>query len=419
MHYKSIEIFNFQAHEHLKVDFVDGFNVLVGTSNVGKSAVLRALRWVLTNNPTGDKFITHGKDVAKVVLELDNGLKIERERGRGKKKTTNYYRLYRGEELLSEHTGFGNNVPQEIEDVTFSEESFDILFAHQLESTFLLSDSPSVRAQRLGGFEDFSKIDTASAETKSEAAEAKKLANASKKRVKELEIELKEIEGELSELEPKLLAVNELFDSVIELEQSYQSVSGLVDNVKNIESNITTLSNDFERANKITESAGDIDKEIDVYEKLVAVYSELEVTSNIIHGITFKKDELLNEWTERIQDIEGKINNFNLLKQTLDSLQSNEQAINNIPKWNEKIANLTFEDVEMQITIFNELKQINDSLVDNQNKIKELNVVIDTTNERTLSLMDDFAKMIQEYEVCPTCTQNTKTVDVELIKSNL
>ena len=59
--------------------------MLVGTSNVGKSAVLRALRWVLMNNPAGDKFITHGKDVAKVILELDNGLKIERERGRGLK----------------------------------------------------------------------------------------------------------------------------------------------------------------------------------------------------------------------------------------------------------------------------------------------------------------------------------------------
>lgn len=98
---------NFQAHEKLRVDFDPGITTIVGPSDVGKSAVLRALRWVCTNEPGGDAFITHGAKGATVRLAVD-GHTITRRRSPGGE--TNEY-------LLDDQAfkAFGRTVPEPIE----------------------------------------------------------------------------------------------------------------------------------------------------------------------------------------------------------------------------------------------------------------------------------------------------------------
>jgi AAA domain len=53
-----IEILNFQSIEHVKFR-IDGFTVLVGKSNIGKSAVIRAIQCALTG-AAGTDFVRHG-----------------------------------------------------------------------------------------------------------------------------------------------------------------------------------------------------------------------------------------------------------------------------------------------------------------------------------------------------------------------
>ena len=68
---EKLRIINFQKHEDLTVSFDDRITTIVGPSDVGKSAVLRALRWVLTNQPDGSGFIREGEKNASVVLRVD------------------------------------------------------------------------------------------------------------------------------------------------------------------------------------------------------------------------------------------------------------------------------------------------------------------------------------------------------------
>jgi len=51
---------NFQAHSNTDID-IEGMTVITGKSNAGKSSIIRALLWVITNKPTGTAFIKHGK----------------------------------------------------------------------------------------------------------------------------------------------------------------------------------------------------------------------------------------------------------------------------------------------------------------------------------------------------------------------
>ena len=56
---RSIHISNFQSHKESHLDFDNGINVIVGSSNDGKTAILRALNWSLNNRPSGLSLLSY------------------------------------------------------------------------------------------------------------------------------------------------------------------------------------------------------------------------------------------------------------------------------------------------------------------------------------------------------------------------
>lgn len=100
---------NYQAHTKLRVDFDPGITTIIGPSDVGKSAIVRALRWVCNNQPGGDAFVRHGSAGASVKLEVD-GRTITRRRSPGGE--TNEYQL---DDTVFK--AFGRDVPEPIKDL--------------------------------------------------------------------------------------------------------------------------------------------------------------------------------------------------------------------------------------------------------------------------------------------------------------
>ena len=88
---KSIHLKNFQSHKDTLIEFDQGVNVIVGQSDVGKSAILRAIAWVCTNKPSGDEFISSWADSTSIKIKTDNCTVI-REKGKG----VNQYILKQG-----------------------------------------------------------------------------------------------------------------------------------------------------------------------------------------------------------------------------------------------------------------------------------------------------------------------------------
>lgn len=104
---EQIKIQNFQSHAKLAIDFGPGITTIVGPSDVGKSAVLRALWWVAANHPSGEAFVRHGARGATVRVVVD-GHTIARRRG----VEVNTYELD-GTELKA----FGSGVPDVVAEV--------------------------------------------------------------------------------------------------------------------------------------------------------------------------------------------------------------------------------------------------------------------------------------------------------------
>jgi len=106
-----IVLTNFQIHKKLSITLTDGFNCLTGANNRGKSSVIRAIYWFLTNSPAGDwmcrRDASGNKHTTIVKFILDNGDVLKRVKGKGK----NYYALNE-----QEYNDIGRNIPVEIMD---------------------------------------------------------------------------------------------------------------------------------------------------------------------------------------------------------------------------------------------------------------------------------------------------------------
>lgn len=83
-----LQLIDFQAHVDLKVRLDPRVTTIVGPSDVGKSAILRGLRWVALNRPLGDQLRRTGADAVTVRLWVD-GHRISRTRS----KSSNLYTL--------------------------------------------------------------------------------------------------------------------------------------------------------------------------------------------------------------------------------------------------------------------------------------------------------------------------------------
>lgn len=134
---KSIELKNIQSHENTKLEFSKGINCIVGSSNNGKSAILRGLYWVRYNRPLGiDTLASHWalnekgdlKDSMSVTIENDNGIVI-------RKRTKNENQYIVNDKVLNV---VKSDIPDEVESVL---RLSDTNIQKQLDEPFLLSAS--------------------------------------------------------------------------------------------------------------------------------------------------------------------------------------------------------------------------------------------------------------------------------------
>lgn len=148
-----LRILNFQSHAATELQFSPGLNVITGQSDNGKTAILRALRWALYNEPGGTEFIRHGTREGKVEVTMSDGTTILRERSH---KVNRYVVTAPGAEPQV-FEGFGTRVPAEVlkahgmTPVALDTDHKVLLnVGTQLEGPFLLSAAPSVRAKAIG-----------------------------------------------------------------------------------------------------------------------------------------------------------------------------------------------------------------------------------------------------------------------------
>lgn len=133
---EKLELKNFQSHESSALEFHPGLNVIIGTSDSGKSAVLRSLYWAINNRPLGTSMVSHwnldekGSIIGQTFSAVQvNGKMVKRQ----KSKEANEY-LVDGVSMEA----LGTEVPATIYDILNIQE---VNVQKQMDAPFLLSES--------------------------------------------------------------------------------------------------------------------------------------------------------------------------------------------------------------------------------------------------------------------------------------
>jgi exonuclease SbcC len=151
-----LSLINFQSHRDTVLEFSPGVNAIVGQSDSGKSAILRALYWIKNNRPSGDAFVSHwarnGRGIQ--IEETSAGIEIgDTAIARIRGKTLNAYRI-NGKDLEAVRT----DVPAE---VAAALRLSDVNVQRQLDSPFLLGESPADVARFFNELVHLDEIDAA------------------------------------------------------------------------------------------------------------------------------------------------------------------------------------------------------------------------------------------------------------------
>jgi len=310
---KEVYIQNFQSHKQTVLSLAPGINVILGSSDSGKTAILRALRWLIWNRPQGDAFRSNWGGDTSVSLRIasdDRDFLITR----GKSKSDNIYTL---DNL--EFRAFGTDVPEEIANVLNINE---INFQQQLEKPFLLDSSPGEIASHFNHIAHLDTIDFAISNIQKWTRNAEQRIITMQEQKSNLEESLEQY-AHLDEVERVVLATEALEKHRLNLIQWKVNVSRLLHEIQEVERKKEIILHWIKLERTVTELVKlkhDHDGLFDILNKLEEINSDISLFSDIL-GMEKKVNIIL----ERISKVKIYAQQFRQLKTLIKSIAKTEQ----------------------------------------------------------------------------------------------
>lgn len=352
-----IHIKGFQSHNDSCLIFDEGVNVIIGSSDSGKSSIIRAIKWLTTNRPQGDSFrneFLSAKDTVCVSGEFD-GIVIARE----KSKSINQYTLIDRPDGIHPTVdipfkALRADVPPELQQITKFKE-VNIQSQHPDEQYFMLNLSAGQVAKKFNEVAGLEIMDRAMSKINS--------------MVREVNSDLKHAEKELVERKEKLKSLEWTIEALDEVEK-------LAVREKKIQTSIAA----FQAMEDTVFDIRKIDKEL-------LQYQDVDMALACINHITVKAHEL-----------RASINNHTGLKTTLRMLT----------------------DCDISLRVYDGIDIVSKVIVDIENSFKKMQVKqfamtaldtllgdIERTSEEIQQKEDNIDSMEEEFEelikVCPLC----------------
>ena len=424
-----IEILNFQSHANTKLDFDEGVNVIIGPSDSGKTAVIRALKWIFFNEPSGTDIIKKGEDSAKVTLKLNTGFKIIR----GRRKSKNYYEIISPENETQRFEGFGLNVPQEIIDLTginkidLGNMKKSLNIAEQLESPFLITESPSIKANALGKLAGVDIIDKALGNLSKDIYEINSDRKSIEKEIKDQKDILKNFEY-LKDEKVKIERLEYLFNQVDE----YKTKLNTLNDLKN------KYDNNLEKTNQTIEyleKFKNLDELFLIYEKMAYKVNNLKLYSNLNNKLLYtdskiKELEILLRKidTDKISNIYSNLLEINKTLEKYKYVYKNfvniNKQINQVEKTLKKYPDIVYVDkllVELSTLNINKekLSKLKNSLDNVNQKLEEGNNYVEKLISNYKTAVNTYIELLKESGTCPICYNKIDDEHIERILEEL
>ena len=436
---KKLIIHNFQSHKHSELEFGQDLNVIVGPSDSGKTSIIRALKWVLYNEPSGDFFIREGESEVSVTIELSNNTILKRYRTKSK----NGYQLITSDGIETVFEGIGTSVPQEIIDITGiskmlldGDHSNAINLGEQLEGPFLLSEKTSTRANAIGRLVGVDIIDEALREVLRDIRNLNLTKNSKEESIEELNNNIKEYDY-IDELKIKHNNLKLLLNKIKESEQKKTKLEDIKNRYKKLEIDLDEVKNillKLKNIEEIDKISLEIKFKIDNYSK----YNHIKLK---IVNIKKSKDDnnLILSKLVYLNDIDNnlpKLTKMCKFYKLIDSFRIEIKHINKSSKILKKeidsckfldIAENRIKDSSIKLNRYNKLLVKNKELLDRQAGLKKGKTYLESLlpflkEEETIVLCNEKVKLLghlsEKYKKLKTVRELNSEFKISLDKTN-
>ncbi len=312
---------NFQSHKHSELDLAPGVNVIVGPSDSGKTAIIRALRWLVWNRPLGDAYINYKSKQCKVELKVD-GHRLGREKER--KNGRNVYFLDG-----NYFNAIGTDPPDEIERFLNLQ---DINLQQQFDRPFLLDSSPGEVAQHFNRVARLDMIDVGMKRILQWIRRIQQDISAKENQIETLEKELLNYDY-LPLLEGRIQSLEQMQSAYVEKKGQKDSIEELSEHICQVDAEIAELTKAVSVEEKVNSILSTIDKKKQKYQDALAITQLFEKLSEIEEELL--KQTKLVEAERQVDAILEKINRKERLEDEKEKLKN---LVSNISKTDQELA---------------------------------------------------------------------------------
>ncbi|QNO16500.1 AAA family ATPase [Alkalicella caledoniensis] len=330
----NVRIENFQSHKDTQLNLANDLNVITGPSDSGKSAIIRAIRWVLYNEPRGTEFITANEKECRVTLVLSNGISIIRERTSSKNR---YILIQDDEKQIFE--GFGNTVPQEIINThqikniyLDTDQRTSINLSNQLEGPFLLSESGATRAKAIGRVLGIHYLDAGARKVTANIGELKR--EYTNKLLEKNDLENRIKDYEIYEDYKEQLDITKENYSLLLLK--YKFLETLVD----YKSKLSTLNKETVKTEGIIHSTSNLEKLESTMEAIVKI--------SHMHSIALQFNKRLVSTTKEIESSTRLIEKTSHIEELNANIVKCEALVNKLEKYKDLFKRVKENKLEIQ-----------------------------------------------------------------------
>jgi len=306
---KELTVNNFQSHKQSSLTFSNGVNVIIGPSDSGKTAILRALNWVLWNRPLGNAFCSYWGGETSAKIKLSDGPLIVRKRN----ENMNGY-LLKDKNGTQKFEAIKTDIPEEISKAL---NLTSINVQQQLDSPFLLDDSPGEVAHHFNSIAHLDMIDSST----------KKIMEEKRALDWKIKLNLQEQETKEEQLQ-KFENLVQVEIRVEELEEAQQRQINLSNNAKalsTLKQQIQDTSYKLEKYNYVKPAQ----------DRLIELQENISCKKDIDHQI-LKIKELITE----IENKTNKVKGLTKVLSTKDKVQELEKAFTKATDQKQKISSL-------------------------------------------------------------------------------